>query len=222
MNELLIGAVGLGIVVVVTNVYWWRRIKTVREALTVSRERALEATSKPVSPDGSKGGIILKDAAERADVDPKDLPERVEEMNENIRSLMNELDALRHSWAVSWWDALSRKSVDPHDSHVLVVPLEDGNVEVVQAFAQEAVNHDASITIILGLQDGSCSVTVGENLREEFSAAAIVDEIANKAGGGGGGSRSIATAGGTKPEDLHDVVESVQQDLKVRLQSIKD
>lgn len=220
MSKLLVRVAGL-VVVAVTNIYWWRHVKKVREGLTLSRERAIETATEPSTSEGA-GNATLVDAAKRAGVDPNDLPERVDEMNDEIRTLSNEVDDLRSSWATSWYEALNRNSPNQDGHYVLVVPLDDADVDIAETFASVAVGHDAAITIILGLQDGSCTVTVGENLRDEFSAASIIDEITDRAGGGGGGSESLATGGGTRPEDFEDVVESIQEDLSSRLQSSTD
>lgn len=223
MSDLLIGAAGFAVVVlVVTNLYWWRRVRTITDALTLSRDRAFEAATEPQANHHSAVDVTLNEAARYADVDPDNLPERVKEMDDKISTLSNELKTQQRAWADSWWEALAMEPVDQKEPHVLVVPLENGDVDVAQTFGGVAVEHDDAISIILGLLDGSCTVTVGENLSGDFSASAIVDEITDRSGGGGGGSESFATAGGTRPQTLRSAVEAVKEDLSSRLHSRVD
>lgn len=202
MSELLVWA--LLTVVLLSNLWWWRRTRTVREALATSHARDERLVSDPS--DTTEGDATLARAAARADCRPSELPDRVETLRERIRESKNETDRLRRLWPQSWWDAVQREPVDMDDAHVVSVRLADARTTDAQAFGDYAQNHENEIAIVVAGGDGTVVVSVGRHLREEYDASELVDEITDYAGGDGGGSAAFATGGGCDVDRLAEVV----------------
>ena len=83
----------------------------------------------------------------------------------------------------------------------------------MEAFAEDASEHDRGITIVAGQADDAYAVAVGEALTEEFSAADIAEKIAAVAGGGAGGSTRLAVGGGTTG-DIEKAIETARNRIE--------
>lgn len=185
-STILIGLAG--IVIVVTNLYWWRRERTVRSSLTVSRD--WETTSNTVDQAERRAP---QEAAEQLDARVEDLPERVAALDEERRNLRRELDTVREQWANAWWTA---RDAGNESDRVLVVEFDHGELPDARALAKRAIETDR-ITLVAAHGDGSFAVAVGDRVNGDFSAREVATDLADVVGGGAGGNARLASGGGT-------------------------
>lgn len=240
MSDLLVAA--LGVALLASQVYWWRRLRRVSDAVATSERREQRISGRQdthsdeesdaenggsaspadvaAHPDGERqsraNAATLHRAAERADCPPEELPERVEALRERIRERENEIDRLRREWARSWWRARQRDPVDD-EQRVVVVRLPDATTDDVKAFADCARERDDEIALVVGESEGTFAVSVGDALADAYSAADIADDVVDVAGGGAGGSATFATGGGTDPDALDEAIEQVRDRLVATL-----
>ena len=204
MNRTKLVSIALSVALLGTNLYWRQREHTVRESLTASRN--WHDTTQ-----GFQEGDMraAQEAADALNTRIEDLPERVERVDEERRDLRRELDRVREQWVDAWWNARVQRPIDLDGPHVLAVMLENGTTADVEAFAENASEHDQGITIVAGQADGAYAVAVGDTQTEEFGAADIAEDIAAIAGGGAGGSVRLAVGGGATG-DLEEAIEAAR------------
>ncbi|MFB6195509.1 MAG: DHH family phosphoesterase [Haloplanus sp.] len=216
MSDLLVAAVAL--VAVVSNVYWWRRTRATERGLRRSLDRDRRVAERADDGDDetatATATATLRRAARRADCPPADLPERVETLRATVADLETETDHLRDRWAQSWWEALGRDPPDVETPHVLVVDLPDAGTDDVQAFADHARTRPAEVALVVGRSTGTFAVSVGDDLRNEVSAADIAADVSERAGGGSGGDTVFATGGGADPDALEAAVAAVAETVR--------
>lgn len=158
-----------------------------------------------------------KEAAEHFDARVRDLPERIEALDEERRNLSHELDAVRERWTDLWWTSQADETLPTNDEPngdiptVRVIEFDDGELPDVQAFADRAMNENG-ITLIAAHGDSSFAVAVSEALTAEFNAENIACEIAEKAGGGAGGSARFASGGGAT-DALSEACQHIRENL---------
>ncbi|MBV0925212.1 alanyl-tRNA synthetase [Halomicroarcula limicola] len=222
MNELTLAV--FVVIILGTNVYWWRRERITRQSLTHSRER-LEAAPNEQNdtrvPQGDGTNIQRKRAAEAAaemlETAPETLPEEVYQLEQKVRSLQGELTDIRTQWADSWWNARSAPSVDETSPHLYTVELPDGKLAEAKAFAKRAVDDEYGITIVSVSGEDVFAVGVGDAMVPRFNAEDIADQITEIGGGGGGGDNRVATGGGVA--ELEQATNQIASRIRNRIQS---
>jgi alanyl-tRNA synthetase len=211
----------------ITNVWWWRHTRTIRNALILSQERdgrvasqiRQSANDDDESDVGTTSGAqtTLAKAAAQADCPPEELPDRIEKLHNRIADLEGETDHLRDVWAQSWFDLFDAQFTTGGRPHVVQVNLEDGTAAAAQAFASVAQDFGYDIVIIAAYADGAVTVTVDESVCDHITADTIVADIVAAAGGDGGGSVGFATGGGCDPERLSNVIQETANRLEAEL-----
>lgn len=207
---------GLLAALVGTNLYWWHRERSVRQSLTVSRERrtGLGGTSDRTA----SAERLLQQAAENAGTAPDQVPSAVQRLHAEVRRLEGDLERARSCWADSWWTARMAEPVVPDVGFSQTVVLDDAVLGDVEAFGKRAAECDRAVTIVVASGDGTFATAVGSELVDRFSAAELAEAVADEAGGDAGGSQSLATGSGDAgalPEAAH----SVQQEIARRLEA---
>lgn len=212
-KHLLVG--GLLLVLLATNLTWWRRTRRVKQSLAVSTEREQRIERDQLG-DGADVETLAA-AAERADCPPEELPHRIEVLRGKIGEAEREIDRLRGKWAQSRWEAAVDADRDPDEPAAVRVDLDRATTADVQAVADRAKECPRTIAILTAEGGQTIAITVGEQLREAFSAASIFEEIGNQAGCDGGGSVAFAIGGGCDPQTLHRVAADVHDRLENEL-----
>lgn len=205
-------AVVAGIATIVgTNAYWWQRLKTTRDAVTVSRKRDREVTAATIGADA-----LLERAAERAGTAPEEIPEAIEELETQRADAEKALNVAKtdlgeaHSrWAQRWWEARTAPSFESPET--LVVTIE-GETDDARALAKWATEYNDGVTVVIAEPSHSFVVSAGE--AAEHGADEIARRIADRAGGGAGGSSTLATGGGAGDE-LPAVAHELRAELSV-------
>lgn len=209
----------LGALVVGTNIYWRRRYRHLYERLTRSRE--WDDRSDVDTGDGHGGSehggadssATLSIAAKKASVSPRDLPERIEELNEQVDDQSTKIGRIRKNWSRWWVDEYVER--DELDGRAVVVNLDRGESADAKLLAKRTVHSSSSTAwFIYADADDTFYVTVGDELRDEYRADELAEEVTAIAGGGSGGTASLASGGGGGPEKTLEACRRVADRLR--------
>ncbi|WP_436932530.1 DHHA1 domain-containing protein [Halosimplex halobium] len=202
MNTAKLVALGAAFAIAVTNGYWWRRLRTVESGLETSHEWDQRAVTNDADRDvvDSRQMSLLNRAAEKADTTPEDLPETVEMLDEKRRELRTNVKKLRTEWVSSYWEALTRSSIETDRPHVVTIDLGRSTYDDARAFANHAQDADREVVVAVARSDDTFAVGVSEDLTERFGVSAddIATTIATEEDGNAGG--TAAFAGGSVPD----------------------
>ncbi len=194
---------------VLTNLYWWRRERTVRESLSVSRKRERDVTAE----DHHEVVSAAQKSADLLDARPAVLPERIETLDEERRELRRELERTRQKWADAWWFTRVEHTPSTADVRVAAIHLPRGRLEDVEALAKRATEDDHGIGIGFAGGDGTFAVGVGTSAADDLPADEIADRIVTTAGEGGGGGSDHYASGAAPFDDIDRGVETLLDDL---------
>ena len=152
----------------------------------------------------------LTGAARRAAADlrvaPAELPGRVEQLNQDRRTLQKEVDDLRRRLATGKQAAGSGARDGVAFQH-----LEDADVDLLRAAADALLDRvaEAEAAIVMG-GSGQLVVKTRRGGRVDASQALTVAK-ARVGGGSGGGKETLAQGGGFKADDLEAIVAAVAE-----------
>ena len=197
-DRITLTAIVSAIALLVTNLYWWRRERTVQESLTVSRDR--QATSHGFGEEVRAAAELLDGAPGTLATDIEALQEKIERQERTIAEHATELGNVRARWAEAFWDELAANVVSDEEPCVLTVELPHNDRKDAEALGKRAAEHDWVVVVIAANGDYTFVVTVGEELTGAFAADDIAREFAEAVGGGGaGGSNAFASGGVSEP-----------------------
>lgn len=140
----------------------------------------------------------------------------IQRLIEDRKQLQKDKEQLQRGQSSAILDELITRAEEIQGSVLLVsgeVPHADMNL--LKQLGYEALEkHPKGTITILGAKDMSAgkvyimaSVTEDIIKNKDIKAGSLVGELGKKLGGGGGGQPNLATAGGSKPEKLTDVLE---------------
>lgn len=214
---ILTGTVGF----LTINWYWWNRLRTVETSLDTSKawddlfgERwnsTETVTSSRIS--------HLNRAAEKANVPPEELPERIDEFDGRIRDLQSRIEKMREGWTSTYWQALTSEHVDLTEPHIVIVDLEGGVHEDARGFAIHAMEQDQEVVIAVARSDATFAVGVSKPLADRFEIAAndIANDLIEEVNGGAGGMKLLATGGVESTNSLLEAVAAYCPTLEATL-----
>jgi len=211
MNRHTVFDLALVLTLIATVRYFRQRERTVRESLTLSQQWAAtgSADTTPAAVESTEPSTLTR-IATLLNTRPEDAAERVEQLDEKVRTLQSDAERTRMTWASRWWEARSAGALETDKRHITVVSLPDGTVDDATALAK-AHDDPLGIAIITAHTDGTLAVAVGTGIDDQ-RADEIARDVATQAGGGAGGDRSLATGGGDA-DKLTDAATAVRDRL---------
>ncbi len=144
---------------------------------------------------------------------PAEVPARLAQVLEQVRSLEKELAALKGKLASAQGDDLIAKAVDVKGLKVLAAQLDGADAKALRETLDKLKDKLKSAAIVLATVDGgkvqlAAGVTADATAR--VKAGELVNFVAQQVGGKGGGKPDMAMAGGTEPAGLGAALASVQ------------
>ena len=136
---------------------------------------------------------------------PHEALARIQQVQEQVRSLEKELARLKSKLAASQGDELLNQAVDVSGAKVLAAVLEGADVPTLRETMDKLKDKLKSAAIVLAsVADGKVSLIAGvtADLTSKVKAGELVNFVAQQVGGKGGGRPDMAQAGGTQPEAL--------------------
>jgi alanyl-tRNA synthetase len=145
---------------------------------------------------------------------PDEVPSRVGQVLDHVRTLEKELAALKGRLASSQGDDLAQRAVDVKGLKVLAARLDGADAKTLRDTLDKLKDKLKTAVIVLAAVDGS-KVQIAAGVTADSTARVKAGEVANyvagQVGGKGGGKPDMAMAGGTDPSRLPAALASVQR-----------
>lgn len=150
-----------------------------------------------------------------------------EDLTENIERLINENKELgkvnkqlKQKQGSAALDQFIQNARTVNDSYQLITGEVDGaDMDMLKQLGHKSLEKspDKTITILGAKDEQNSKVTIAATVTQDLingkglKAGAIVGKIGKELGGGGGGQPHLASAGGSKPEKLAEVLENAEK-----------
>ena len=144
---------------------------------------------------------------------PAEVPARLTQVLDQVRSLEKELAALKGKLASSQGDDLLASAVDVKGIKVLAAMLEGADAKALRDTMDKLKDKLKTAAIVLAtVEGGKVQIAAGvtNDSIGKVKAGELVNFVAQQVGGKGGGKPDMAMAGGTDPSKLAGALASVQ------------
>jgi alanyl-tRNA synthetase len=149
-----------------------------------------------------------------------ELPVKVSQILDNVRSLEKELARLKSKLASAQGDDLVNQAQNVDGVNLLAATLEGADANALRETMDKLKDKLKSAVIVLAsVSDGKVSLAAGvtADLIGKFKAGELVNHVAGQVGGKGGGKPDMAMAGGTDASKLPQALSSVPEWVKQKL-----
>jgi len=149
-----------------------------------------------------------------------ELPAKIAQVMDNVKSLEKELARLKSKLASSQGDDLAMQAQDVNGAKVLAATLEGADANALRETMDKLKDKLKSAVIVLASEaDGKVSLAAGvtADLTGKMKAGELVNHVAGQVGGKGGGKPDMAMAGGTEPANLPQALASVKAWVETKL-----
>ncbi|KAF1858416.1 hypothetical protein Lal_00014927 [Lupinus albus] len=154
----------------------------------------------------------LNEAAGALKTSPDELPVRIAQVQDQVKSLEKEIAALKSKLAAGQGDELVTKAIDVNGIKVLAATMEGADVGSLRETMDKLKDKLKTAAIVLAsVADGKVSLIAGvtPDATGKVKAGDLVNFVAKQVGGKGGGRPDMAQAGGTDPAALPEALAGV-------------
>ncbi|MFS2018400.1 alanine--tRNA ligase [Massilia sp. CT11-108] len=147
----------------------------------------------------------LNEAAGALKTSPDELPSRIAQVQDQVKSLEKEIAALKSKLAAGQGDELVTKAIDVNGIKVLAATMEGADVGSLRETMDKLKDKLGTAAIVLAsVLEGKVSLIAGvtSDATSKVKAGDLVNFVAKQVGGKGGGRPDMAQAGGTDPAAL--------------------
>jgi len=144
---------------------------------------------------------------------PAEVPARLGQLLDQVRSLEKELASLKGRLASAQGDELLAKAVDVKGLKVLAATLDGADAKTLRDTLDKLKDKLKSAAIVLASVEGGkvqLAAGVTNDRIAKVKAGELVNFVAQQVGGKGGGKPDLAMAGGTDPSKLAAALASVE------------
>ncbi|CAM3444933.1 alanine--tRNA ligase [Bordetella flabilis] len=164
---------------------------------------------------------LLNRAAGVLRVPPADLPDRIAQVQEQVKALEKDLDQARSKLASSAGnDLAARHTVEIKGIKVLAAGVESADPKALRGMVDQLKDKlKPAVVLLAGSADGKISVVGGvtADLTDRIKAGELVGFVSSQLGGKGGGRPDMAMGGGSDMAALPGAIASVRQWVDERL-----
>lgn len=153
-------------------------------------------------------------------VQPEEITQRIQQIQEQVKTLEKDLAAMKSKMASGQGDELLSQAVDIKGLKVLAVMLPDADASTLRVVMDKMKDQLKSAAIVLAaVNEGKVSLIAGvtADVTSKVKAGELVNFVAQQVGGKGGGRADMAQAGGTEPQGLPAALAGVQAWVSERL-----
>ena len=187
--------------------------KIISESGVAAGVRRIEATTGDVAlAHVQQEEALLSKAASIFKAPPQELPSKISQLMENVRTLERELDRFKAKLAASQGDDLVNQAVEISGIKVLAAKLEGVDAKGLRDVADKLKDKLGRCALLLAVTEGtrvSLVASVSKDLTDKVKAGELVNFVATQVGGKGGGRPDMAMAGGTDASQLPKALDSV-------------
>jgi alanyl-tRNA synthetase len=147
----------------------------------------------------------LQDAAAALKTGADELPARIAQVQDQVKTLEKEVSALKSKLASGQGDELAGQAVDVNGIKVLAATMDGADVTSLRETMDKLKDKLKTAAIVLAsVADGKVSLIAGvtADATGKVKAGELVNFVAKQVGGKGGGRPDMAQAGGTDPAAL--------------------
>ncbi|NJN02331.1 MAG: alanine--tRNA ligase [Leptolyngbyaceae cyanobacterium RM1_1_2] len=165
---------------------------------------------------------VVRELSDRFKVKPEELPERVANLQAELKTTQKELEALKAELAQAKSAQLVNEAKPVGDFQILVAALEGVDAEALKGAAERLLQKLGEGAVVLGSApaDDKVSLVAAFSpavVKQGLQAGKFIGNIAKICGGGGGGRPNLAQAGGRQPEKLQEALTAATQQLAAAL-----
>jgi alanyl-tRNA synthetase len=142
----------------------------------------------------------LQEAAASLKTGPDELPSRIAQVQDQVKLLEKEVNALKSKLAAGQGDELAGQAVEVNGVKVLAATMEGADVNALRETMDKLKDKLKTAAIVLAsVADGKVSLIAGvtKDATGKVKAGELVNFVAQQVGGKGGGRPDMAQAGGT-------------------------
>jgi alanyl-tRNA synthetase len=163
---------------------------------------------------------LLQEAAGVLKTSAQEVPGKLSQLQESVKSLEKELARLKAKLAASQGSDLESQAIEVAGIRVLAAQLEGADARTLRDTVDQLKNKLGTAAVVLGtVLDGKVSLVAGvtKDAVDRVKAGDLVNVVAQQVGGKGGGRPDMAQAGGNQPEALPGALASVPDWVRARL-----
>ncbi|MCT8139566.1 alanine--tRNA ligase [Anaerobacillus sp. CMMVII] len=161
---------------------------------------------------------LLKEAATLVKANLKDVPDKVEQLQLQLRKLQRENESLAAKLGNMEAGGLIENVNKINDVSVIAQKVNVADMDSIRSLVDTLKNKLGSGIVVLGaVNNGKVNIVAGvtnDLIKKGYHAGNIVKEVATRCGGGGGGRPDMAQAGGKNPDQLQEALDFVPEFLK--------
>lgn len=153
-------------------------------------------------------------------VQPEDIGARLNQWQDQMKSLEKEVAALKSKLASNQVDAMLSQATEINGVKVLVASLDGADANALRDSVTRLKDQlKTAVVVLASVIDGKVSLTAGvsADCTSKVKAGDLVNFVAQQVGGKGGGRPDMAQAGGTNPEGLPAALAAVPAWLAAKL-----
>ncbi len=165
---------------------------------------------------------VVRELSDRFKAKPEELPDRITNLQNELKATQKQLDALKQELALSKSDQLLAQAESIGEFKVLVASMDDVDADSLKTAAERLQQKLGESAVVLSSVPEPNKVnlvaafTKGVNAKG-LQAGKFIGGIAKLCGGGGGGRPNFAQAGGRDPSKLAEALESARNQLREEL-----
>lgn len=163
---------------------------------------------------------LINQVANELKAPAHELPAKIAQVMDNVKSLEKELARLKSKLASSQGDELVNQAQEINGVKVLAATLEGADANALRETMDKLKDKLKSAVIVLAsVAEGRVSLAAGvtADLIGKVKAGDLVNHVAGQVGGKGGGKPDMAMAGGSEPANLPQALASVTDWAKQKL-----
>lgn len=191
--------------------------KIVSESGVGAGVRRIEAvTSKEAFEYLERRNVLLKEtAAEMKVAQIKEVPHKVQGLQEQIKELENKVSALEDKFASQQAKDVFKNVQTVAGKTLIAAAVKVSGMNQLRSLADQWKEKSLSDVLVLGSASGdkvSLIVAASDDaIKSGIKAGDLIKAIAPLVGGGGGGRPNLAQAGGKKPEGLPEALKAAEK-----------
>ncbi|MDR7073607.1 alanine--tRNA ligase [Fictibacillus barbaricus] len=161
---------------------------------------------------------LLKETASKLKTNIKDVPQRIDGLNDQIKELQKEKESLASKLGNMEAGSLVDEVQFINGVSVIAKKINASDMNGLRSIVDDLKNKIQSGIVILGSESqGKVNIVAGvtkDLVSKGYHAGNLVKEVAVRCGGGGGGRPDMAQAGGKDPEKLQEGIDSAVELIK--------
>ena len=189
--------------------------KIISEGAIAAGVRRIEAVTAGIAEDFVHVKVEAEGAIRQLLKNPKDLVEGVENLLEENKKLLRQVENLNKKLSSGLGDELKAKAEKINGVDFIATKINAGQ-DVIKNIAFDLIKENNKLLLVLGNEaDGKAFLTVAigaDVIRDKgLNAGVLVRELAKEIQGGGGGQAHYATAGGKDPSGIQRALEKAKK-----------